>query len=99
VFVIGAIKPNKVLRTDALLDAVSDGSEGEVGGGIRAVHQGSEEEQDQLEQLIWVGNNFVPGNGGNGTCTNEAAFYWWLVMLFLLSSATLAAVMLARFVR
>lgn len=26
---------------------------------------------------IHVGNNYVPGGGGKGTCTNEGLLYWW----------------------
>ena len=27
--------------------------------------------------FLWVGNNFIPGEGGAGTCTNGGLLYWW----------------------
>lgn len=28
-------------------------------------------------QYIHLGNQWVPHNGGAGTCTNEGLLYWW----------------------
>ena len=29
------------------------------------------------ESFVHLGNNWVPGEGGPGTCTNGGLFYWW----------------------
>ena len=28
-------------------------------------------------RYIHLGNQWVPGSGGAGTCTNKGLFYWW----------------------
>lgn len=30
----------------------------------------------QEATYVWVGNNFIPGEGGPGTCTNGGLLYW-----------------------
>ena len=30
-------------------------------------------------EYVHLGNQWVPGAGGEGTCTNEGLLYWWLL--------------------
>lgn len=29
------------------------------------------------DDFVWLGNNFVPGAGGAGTCANQGLYYWY----------------------
>ena len=45
-------------------------------------------QDETVSTYMWVGNNFVPGDGGEGTCTNHALLYWWPIHFFMNGSVS-----------